>query len=120
MRVPLRWWKIEPPTQTNVDGGVNGPVQSGSFGGPVQTVHVVVPPPELPPEPPSLIKDQIKSMWLMLVEDQRERRLRQQEADKYRATVKTWLICLSVGMCASLLFWSVVMLQWTARFGWLW
>lgn len=39
------------PTKTDVDGNVHGPVQSGAFSGPVQTVHVSIPvATEIPPE----------------------------------------------------------------------
>lgn len=107
MRLSLRWWKVEPPTtQTNVDGGASGNIASGNFQGGNVTINY-------PPEPPSLIKDQIKSMWLMLVEDQRERR-------EHRAAVRRWLIVLSVGLIVSLLLNGLWMMQWQSRFGWFW
>lgn len=112
MRVSLRWWKIEPPITTNVEGGATGNIASGSFQGGNVTINY-------PPEPPSLIKDQIKSMWLMLVEDQRERRERQLESDKHRAAVRAWLIGLTAGVVLCLILVAAMLWQFQTRFGFL-
>lgn len=47
-------------TATDIGGDANGPVQSGSFGGPVQTVTITLPSPDEPPEP--TMKEQIKAI----------------------------------------------------------
>lgn len=59
---------------------VNGPLQSGTFGGPVQTVHVAIPTMQTI-EPPEYLRDAIKDIWKVVVSDQLERRERQKATD---------------------------------------
>lgn len=72
-------------SETHVND-VAGPVQSGTFTGPVQTVTVTLPAPDEPPEP--TIKEQIRairfavlSLNQMFVSDRADRDRRHQETD---------------------------------------
>lgn len=78
-----------PKAETSIDGDAQGPVLSGSFSGPVTTddrsqtqsvtVNVQGAIDLNIPEPP--LREQIKSMWKMMLLDQGERRERLQIAD---------------------------------------
>lgn len=69
---------------TDIDGNVDGPVQSGTFSGPVQTVTVQLPPPE---ERPRNIGQYMDALWKLVLADQSDRYVRQQEADAFRGFV---------------------------------
>lgn len=73
-------------SDTSIDGNVQGPVQSGTFTAPVQTVTITLPTPEEPPEP--TIKEQIRairfavlSLNQLFVSDRKERDQRHAETD---------------------------------------
>jgi hypothetical protein len=72
------------PHATDIDGNVDGPVQSGTFSGPVQTVTVQLPPPE---ERPRNIGQYMDALWKLVLADQSDRYVRQQEADAFRGFV---------------------------------
>jgi len=69
---------------TDIDGDVDGPVVSGTFSGPVQTVTVQLPPPE---ERPRNIGQYMDALWKLVLADQSDRYVRQQEADEFRGFV---------------------------------
>lgn len=73
-------------SETGIDGNVDGPVQSGTFSAPVQTVTIVVPP-NAPIEPPDSVRDSIKDIWKIVVGDQLDRRERQRETDEHRVAL---------------------------------
>lgn len=61
------------------------------------------------PEPPGNLKDTIKSMWLILMEDQNERRKRQSETDDHRRWVGqqltliwVWVVTLTIAFALEL------------------
>lgn len=60
---------------------VHGPVQSGSFSGPVQTVTVTT------PEPPQNLRDQIQEIWITVVKSELERHDRQKALDRQLAEI---------------------------------
>lgn len=63
-------------SDTDIGGNVAGPVQSGTFSAPVQTVTISLPPTV---EPPDSVRDSIKDIWKIVVSDQLERREKQAE-----------------------------------------
>lgn len=60
---------------------VHGPLQSGSFTGPVQTVTVTT------PEPPQNLRDQIREIWVRVVESELDRTDRQRQLDHQLAEI---------------------------------
>ena len=56
---------------------VHGPLQSGSFSGPTQTVYVQM------PEPPADVQEQIQDIWKTVVKSELERTDRQKFLDAW-------------------------------------
>jgi hypothetical protein len=101
-------------------------VSVGSMGqGGAATVNVNLE--RLIEEPPQTLREYIKSLWLLTLADQIERRerqaevdTRQRESETHRRKVVRWLIILtvlSVFYGATTLIW---VWQWISRFGWFW
>lgn len=83
-------------SDTSIDGNVQGPVQSGTFSGPVQTVTITLPTPDEPPEP--TIKEQIRAIRLavlslnqLFVSDRADRDRRHVETDARHEHIMTRL-----------------------------
>lgn len=116
---------IIPQQTTNVDGGVHGTVLSGDFQGTVD-VHegghggnVYITMGSDPPQPQNT-KQYIEAMWKILLEEQRQRYLRQKETDKHRQCMLQWLTALTILTIAMVIVMIAWMVQWTSRFGWFW
>jgi TolA-binding protein len=62
-------------TTTDIND-VHGPAQTGTFSGPVQTVTFTT------PEPPQNLRDQIREIWVRVVESELDRTDRQKQLDK--------------------------------------
>lgn len=101
-------------TETNVEGDVSASVQSGTFSGPVGTggnvtINMQAPQPEQPKTP----REYLNSMWLMMLESERQSRA-------YRRLVIFWLIGLTALVLANILASVIGAWAWIARFGWYW
>ncbi len=78
-------------------------------------------------EPPQTLRDYIKSLWLLTLADQLERRERQAEVDahqaeaeRHRQRVMIWLWLLSGATLANMALNALWIWQWWQRFGWFW
>lgn len=97
-----------------------GGAGSGGAGGGGGSATVTVNIDRLAEEPPTTIPDYIKSLWLLSLADQFDRRERQQEADRRHALTVQWLVVATIVIAidsAGIAIWAW---QWTMRFGWLW
>lgn len=103
-RALLPLWK----TETGVDGNVTGNVASGNFQGGNVTINYA-PPPEQPKTP----REYLNTMWLMMLESERQSR-------EYRQRVMFWLIGLTVLVLANIAASVVGAWAWLVRFGWFW
>ena len=70
--------------ETSIDGNVTGPVVSGTFNGPTQTVTVQLPPQT---EHPKDLGQYMEALWKLVIVDQAERYVRQHEVDEFRKFV---------------------------------
>lgn len=100
---PWRWLSETRTTDTGggdyAEGTVDtreGAFASGGAGGSGGNSTVTVNIDRLVEEPPQTMRDYIKSLWLLSLADQFERRERQEEADKRHALTVQWLVLLTI------------------------